>query len=178
MKHYFYFVRTAGKVTVDTFVYRVSVGSSSKEQTKCALIKEYSKDCGFYFEKVSGSSDAAIRHLENSLFPGTSFFTSPLRRVTISVGTLYDMIIDDSFIFFESSFKEKKGTFLFHSVIDPKILFINNKKKNLLTTAFPSRKYLKSETDADFDKFLIGSTLVAIIFLCAAWLEGNYGYIF
>lgn len=169
-------MREFSHVSVDTVVYHVKVGTSDREHVKFALVAEYCKDCGLYFSKVSDSSDRAIRLLEKSLFPGSSFFTSPLRRATISISELYRLILDDSFATFEKQHQERRGSFNFKCLVDPRFYARNFPRKKVKTPAFPTRKYLKSGNTADFDSFLIGSAIVAIIFLIAAYLDGVYIY--
>lgn len=162
--------------SVETFVYHVGVGSSEREQTKFALVKEYCKDCGLYFEKVSDISDKAIENLQKSLFGGSAFIVSPLRHAKISISQLYDLIIDDSFNSFEESFVLPKGTYFFRTFIDPIFHCKENRKKIQSLLLTHPRKYLKSESAADLDSFLINSLVVAIIFLLAGYLEGRFVY--
>lgn len=175
MKHYYYFVRDLAKATPDSFVYHVSVGSSDREFTKLCLVQEYCKDCGLYFHRVDDVSDTAIRNLEKRLFPGTKLFISPMKRASVSISDLYDMIVEDSFTLFEKSYTEKRGFFRFKCLLDNEFYAKQNKKKNPRTLPCPSRKYLKSGSDADWNSFLIGSALNLILFLMAAWLEGRFG---
>ncbi len=176
MVHYFYFVREMHAPTRETIVYHVRVGSSDREQVKFALVNEYCRDCGFYFKRVSDVSDSAVRQLEKRLFAGSAFFISPLRRASVTISELYTLIIDDAFIQFEASYTERKGSFNFRCLIDPLFYARTHQKKSLQVLPPPSRKYLKSGHAADLNSFLIGSAIVTIIFLIAAYLDGVYIY--
>lgn len=176
MVSYWYFVRDLHNATKDSIVYRVKVGTSEREQVKFALVREFCRDCGLYFHQVSDVSDTAIRNFEKRLFTGSRFFTSPLRRASVTITDLYRMIIDDSFDSFEKSFAERKGTFNFHCLIDPVFYARQSQKKSLRTLPRPPRKYLKSEGAADWNSFLIGSAINIILFLIAAYLDGIFIY--
>lgn len=176
MVSYYYFVRDMGRASRKSVIYRVKVGTSDREQVKYALVREFCRDCGHYFRIVSDCSDQAIRNLEKRLFPGYRFMVRPLARVTVSISQLYQLIIDDSFVRFEKQLTEKKGFYRFHSIIDPIFHANQSKKKNQSILPTPSRKYLKSGHAAGLDSFLIGSAIVAIIFLLAGFLEGKIVY--
>lgn len=162
--------------SVETFVYHVGVGTSEREQTKFTLVREYCKDCGLYFEKVSQDSDRAVSNLQKSLFGGSAFIVSPLHHAKISISQLYDFIIDDSFEAFEKSYIAPRGTHIFRSKVNPNYICQERRKKIKSLLLTPARKYLKSESAADLDSFLINSVLVAIIFLLAGYLEGRFVY--
>lgn len=173
MVHYWYFFREMFRPSVESVVYYVKVGASSRQQTKYALVREYCKDCGLYFEPISCTSDDAIRNLEDSLFSGSNRFARKLRRVTISIDELYTLIIDDSFISFEKSLAEKKGYSYFRSMVDPHFFFAQNKLKKIKTPASPLRKYLKYGQGAPVNSFLINSVAVLIVWLITAYLESR-----
>lgn len=176
MVNYWYFVRDIGKATTETVVYHVKVGTSSREQIKFELVRNYCKDCGLYFRQISDTSDRAVRNLEKRLFPDSRLFVSPLRRTTISIGDLYALIIDDSFDSYEASLCEKKATFIIKNLISPSFYAKNQRKK--ITSSLPThpRKYLKWRHEDDYYSFLIGSAMVIISFLVAAFLEGKFVY--
>ena len=73
MVHYWYFFRELNRPSVESVVYYIKVGESSRQQTKFALVREFCRDCGLYFEPISRTSDDAIRNLENSLFSGSNW---------------------------------------------------------------------------------------------------------
>lgn len=176
MVSYYYFVREMGRATRKSVIYRVKVGTSDREQVKYALVREFCRDCGHYFRIVSDCSDQAIRNLEKRLFPGCRFMVSPMARVTVSISQLYQLIIDDSFAWFEEQLADKKGFYRFHSIVDPIFYASQSKKKNQSILPTPTRQYLKSGHAAGLDSFLIGSAIVAIIFLLAGFLEGKFVY--
>lgn len=162
--------------TKQTIIYHVGVGTSDREQVKFALVREYCEDCGLFFKPVSKSSDTAISNLAKSLFPGSSWFISPLRHATISIAELYDLIINDNFAWFESHYTERKGSYNFRCLIDNKFYCKENRKKIHFPLLTHPRKHLKSGSAAELDSFLINSLVVAIIFLLAGFLEGRYVY--
>lgn len=173
MVHYWYFFRELNRPSVESVVYYIKVGASSRQQTKYALVREFCRDCGLYFEPISRTSDDAIRNLENSLFSGSNQFARKLRRVTISIDELYTLIIDDSFVSFEQTLAEKKGYSFFRSMVDPSFFFAQSKIKKIKTPASPSRQYLKYGKDAPANSFLINSVAVLIVWLITAYFESR-----
>lgn len=176
MVHYYYFFRDLSKASTDSVIYSVKVGENEKDQVKLALVKEFCKDCGFYFKPVSTTSDAAVKKLEKRLFPASSLYSSPMKRATVTIRDLYQLIMDDTFIFFERSLSAPRGNFLFS---------VFQRTKNLPTSKIqnfhksrPSkqRKYLKLGNAEDLNSFLIGSVIVLIIFLLSGKLEGMFVY--
>lgn len=173
MVHYWYFFRELCRPSVESVVYYVKVGASSRQQTKYALVREFCRDCGLYFEPVSCISDDAIRNLEDSLFSGSNWFARKLRRVTISIDELYTLIIDDSFVSFEQTLAEKKGYSYFRSMVDPSFFFAQKNLKKIKTPASPLRKYLKYGKGAPANSFLINSVAVLIVWLITAYFESR-----
>lgn len=173
MVHYWYFFRELNRPSAESVVYYIKVGESSRQQTKFALVREFCRDCCLYFEPISRISDDAIRQLENSLFPGSNWFARKLRRVTISIDELYELIIDDSFVSFEKSVAQGKGYCYFRSMVDPSFFFAQNKLKKIKTPASPSRKYLKCGKGASVNSFLINSVAVLIVWLITAYFESR-----
>lgn len=176
MKSYYYFVRDMSCPSRQTIIYHVAVGTSDREQVKFALVREYCRDCGLFFRPVSKSSDIAVSNLVKSLFPGSSWFVSPLRHATISITELYALIVDDSFASFEASFTEKKGSYNFRRSINYVLFCKDNRKKVHPLLLTHPRKYLKSESEPGLDSFLISSLVIAAIFLLAGFLEGRFVY--
>lgn len=173
MVHYWYFFRELNRPSAESVVYYIKVGESSKQQTKHALVREFCKDCGLYFEPICRVSDNAIRQLENSLFPGSNWFARKLRRLTISIDELYELIVDDSFVSFEKSLAENKGYSYFRSMVDPSFFFAQNKLKKINTPASPVRKYLKCGKGASVNSFLINSVAILIVWLITAYFESR-----
>jgi hypothetical protein len=173
MVHYWYFFREMNRPTVESVVYYIKVGESSRQQTKFALVREFCKDCGLYFEPISQVSDEAIRQLENSLFSGSNWFARKLRRATISIDELYELIIDDSFVSFEKCLAEKKSYSYFRSMVDPSFFFAQNKLKEIKIPASPVRKYLKYGKGTSVNSFLINSVAVLIVWIITAYFESR-----
>lgn len=176
MVNYWYFVRDIGSASTDSVIYQVKVGRSEREQIKFDLVRQYCRDCGLYFRKVSDTSDRAIRNLEKRLFPGTRFLISPLRRATVSISELYSLIIHDSFASYEDNLCENKATFIIKNLISPSFYAKNHQKKIIPSLPTHPRKYLKWRHEDDYYSFLIGSAMVVISFLVAAFLEGKFVY--
>lgn len=108
MKSYYYFVRDLGHLRPSSFIYKVAVGTSTRELVKAELIRQYAIDCGMYFKPVSVDSDTAVRNAVAQWRDPENPLASPIRSAKISVCDLYRMIIDDSFNDFEANWLPSK----------------------------------------------------------------------
>lgn len=172
MSHYYYFVRKLNSFGVDDVVFLVRVGESQREQVKLALLREYCKDCGFYFSIRGEESDKAIELLRESVYKGWNYLFSPLKVANLSISQLYGLIIDDSIESYEKSLLQTRFSYNFRKKIDPNFLFSQNSKKNVIRPATGIRKNLKSGERIDAFGAFFGFALILAIFLFAAWLEG------
>lgn len=173
MKKYFRFVREPHNFTARSVIYVVAVGKSRAEQTKLALVKEYCKDVGFYFQSVSPESDKAIELLKDRIrgnCPRWRFF---FRTCKCTINELYAMIIDDTFAQVEDNLTEQRGFFLFKSYIDPNFYFQNQSKKVLLSCHPSGRKHLSQKGSKVTMSAIINFGLILALFLAAGWLEGH-----
>lgn len=172
MTHYYYFVRKLNSFDVDDVVFLVRVGESQREQMKLALLREYCKDCGFYFRIRNEESDKAISMLRDSVYKGWNYLFSPLKVSNLSVSELYRLILDDSIEAYEKSLIQTRFSYKFRTKIDPNFLFSQKSKKIVKGTAIGKRKYLKSGQGVDAYGAVFGFALILAVFLLAAWLEG------
>lgn len=173
MKHYYYFIRVAGKFDPDDVVYKISAGSSTREQTKLALIQEYCKDCGLYFALVSDKSDSAIEKLAESLFHKGIISRLFLRIRTISVTECYRRIIDDSFHKFEDNSSERPA--FFHQLSTVSFHFLptkSNPKAEKDCHSVP-RKHLSRKMEMSVQGVVFNFGVILAVFLFCAWLEGK-----
>lgn len=171
MKSYFWFVRQMHGFGVDDVVYKVSVGSSMREQAKLALVQEYAKDCGMYLERVSDSSDMAISNLAKSLFKDSSLANLYLRRANLTISQLYKIIIDDSFEKFEKSVTFSHSHALLLSLISPSS-FYHQKQSHSNTICQPyRRKNLSQSGGNEITNVLIKAGFILALFLLSGYLE-------
>lgn len=176
MVHYYYFFRDLSNASAGSVIYSVKVGECEKDQVKLALVQEFCKDCGYYFKPVSTTSDAAVKQLEKKLFPVSSLYSSPMKRTTVTIQALYQLIMDDTFVFFERSLAAPRGNFLFSVFQRTKNLPTSKIKKFHTSCPSKQRKHLKYRNAEGMNSFLIGSAIVLIIFLIAGKLEGMFVY--
>lgn len=173
MKKNYLFARNLGKFSRDDVLYIVSVGSSQREQVKFDLVQEYCKDCGIYFQQVSDRTDTVIRNLASSLFSGCLWPSLMVRKATVSITQLYNMIIDDSFIAFEMSHHPQRHFFHLMHHIDPHFIhhFPISKSDTLLPTK--RRKNLKSSERESIGQAIIGFCLILLTFVVAGYICGT-----
>ena len=173
MKKNYLFARNLGKFSREDVLYIVSVGSSQREQVKFDLVQEYCKDCGIYFQPVSDRTDKVIKNLASSLFSGCLWPSLMVRKATVSITKLYNMINDDSFIAFEMSHHPQRHFFHLMHHIDPHFLHhlpISNSDTFLPTKR---RKNLKSSERESIGQAIIGFCLILLTFVVAGYICGT-----
>ena len=103
MKSKYCFIRHQGVLKPDSFIYHVWVGSSLRESVKLALVEEYCKDVGDYFEKWSSVVDSQLDECRARYKVSGNPIASPFKSASVTISELYRMIIDDTFDMFEAS---------------------------------------------------------------------------
>lgn len=178
MKTKYYFVRNINGFTTEDVVYTVFIGTSRRELSKLELIKCYAHDCGMYFKPVDQDSRQTIMNLANSLFKGAALPMMYLRTTAVSAGELYDMIINDSFVKFESELCCTRPWFFLMGLLDPHSSFYRPAISYCNTTCPTKRKYLSHKSQEGIIDTLIKIGLILAAFLCSGYLEGieKYAY--
>lgn len=168
MKSKFCFIRDLGQMRPGSFVYHVMVGTSSREQVKFSLVHEYCEDIGLYFRRWSEEVDKVLLLAANGWSTSWLPKHDPFRHVSITIETLYQLIIDDTFESFESKVTASKAElWLFHNFDPMRILSKPTPVSNTKCQP-PSRHNLSHCKLTDGGKFLVGSLLILIIFLLDA----------
>lgn len=171
MKNYYYFVRSLSEATQETVVYKVAVGETDKDFVRFCLVREYARECGCYFRKVSVTSDKAIRQLDKSLFGAKFCPMLRVRTAKISIENLYRAIIDDSFSLMESSLVHPKGTFFVRKYIDSDFFFSQNKKKRKKGVPTVPRKNLKYTDAEEAISVAISCAVLVLVFLLGGLID-------
>lgn len=171
MKSYWYFVRKVSGFTPSDVVYKVAVGASMREAAKCELIKQYARDCAFYFNPVSQTSDKTIMTLASSLFTGSLFPMMYLRRADVSVNTLFDLIVDDGFDSFEATLTAPRSIFKTLSLLSPDFLWYHSHPHCITKSPTLRRKYLSHSCSTEAKMALMKFGLILGLFLLSGYLE-------
>ena len=166
MKSKFCFIRDLGQLRPGSVVYHVSVGTSQRELVKFSLVHEYCQDVGLYFRRWSDEVDKVLVLAANGWSSQWLPCHDPFKHVSVSIETLYQLIIDDSFEAFERNLPiTKQELWLFHQ-FDPQEII--RKSTPVSNTSCPplQRQNLSSRRKEIASKFLVGSLVILII--CAA----------
>ena len=170
MKTYFYFTKDLGNFRATSVVLKVAVGDSIEDDTKRALVGEYCRDNGFYFKKVSVTSDRALLNVAKSLFSGCSLPLLRLRMGCAEISELYTLIISGRLDSYLSGINSPNGLCNFLMSIDSSFYF-NQKAANKRKTAFSDiRKNLKSAWQRDSIRSLVLFGLILSLFIFSTLL--------
>lgn len=71
MTHYYYLICAGAQVDQNTQFFRVGVGTSRQANSDFLFLTAAAVDKGWYFERVSDTSDDFIRKIAESLYPTT-----------------------------------------------------------------------------------------------------------
>lgn len=149
MKSYYCFIRDLGNMQVGSFVYHVAVGTSDRDQTKLALVREYAKDCGFYFHIRSEQTRIALENARRRFVNGYESWREPFNHAKVSISELYKMIIDDSFSFYESSYVSTPAQIRYSHQLDPLFIQSQNNLQCITKCLTSRRKNLSQRLKAD-----------------------------
>lgn len=128
MKSKYCLIRTDQPLDVGSFVYVVWAGSSDDESVKLTLVREFCKDCGWYFRKWSDDVDSALELRTKIKRIDGATYVRPYRMISLSISECYQTIINDAWVNIESrATMSKQETFLrFHR--DPRFLLSYHRK--------------------------------------------------
>lgn len=171
MKSYYYFVRRPSGFSRKDVVYKVYAGKEREEQVLLALVQEYCKDCGLYFQVVSDVSDNTVRMLARSIFGSSIFALNMMRMKTISIGECYSRIVSDCWSDIEDSMIE--STAFFHHLDCYGVRFNNSSSLFKRKKSCPpvQRKNLSQDNQEQLQVAMIGFGLILAVFLIAAKIE-------
>lgn len=156
----------------DDVIYQVWVGSSLREQTKLTLVEEYCKDCGLYFKQWSPLVDSALNQAKSQFRKSGNVISNPFRSVSVSISELYRMIIDDSFVTFESKIVMSRFEkwMRFNNTLD---YYSTHHNLKCNTSCHPSRRlYLSLDKVSESSKAAL--CVLGVILLCAADILVSY----
>lgn len=142
MKCKYCLIRCEGELDVSSVVYVVWVGSSLRESCLLPLVEEFCKDCGWYFKRWSTTVDSALElRTKMSRVDGNRTAT-PYRMQSVSLETIYQTIIDDSWASLERSFVMTPQEKFMRFRNDPHFIMAMNSSKRITPCSPSKSKYL------------------------------------
>lgn len=102
MKRKYCLIRNAGELKPDSIVYQIWVGSSLRDSTFLALVQEFCKDVGWYFELWSLEVDSQLSQRTKCRSLCGDRITTPYAMISLSIQQCYDAVVDDSFDYLEA----------------------------------------------------------------------------
>lgn len=171
MKSYYCFIKDPSKLKAGSFVYHVTVGTSQREQIKLALVREFCRDCKLFFCKWTPEVDSQLEDLRNRWKADGAFSCGVFREPKISIIELYQMIVDDSFCLFESSYKATKFEIWMIHRTDPKFIIQQNQINSITKCPTSRRQNLSSWRKDDGVIAAVGFMAILLIFVLDGVLE-------
>lgn len=142
MKCKYCLIRCEGELGVSSIVYQVWVGTSLRDACLLPLVEEFCKDCGWYFKKWSATVDSAIE-LRTKMSRVDGNRTAPqYRMLSVNLETIYQTIIDDSWISLERSFVMTPQEKFMRFRNDPQYIMAMNTSKRITSCSPSKSKYL------------------------------------
>lgn len=129
MKRYYCFVPTTGKITAATKIFRVAVGSSTKDSVRVLMTEDYAKRHGLYFHLWN---DDANREIDSRLIqrPTDSFSVGRgCRVVYVSIESLCQAIVAGRLYALDDDPVYARNYFRMASTLCPSFFFQNACKK-------------------------------------------------
>lgn len=142
MKSNYCFIESYQKLKVGSFIYKVTVGISHRDQTKLALLSQYSRDCGCYLRLWSDEVLADIDAAEKRFLSQENDYSRPFRRELISIHQLYRMIVDGSLSLYEASRPTNHFQLWITFRNNPAYIKLQNKKQSNTACLASQRKNL------------------------------------
>lgn len=174
MKSKFCFIRNPQWPQAGDFIYQVWVGSSLREFAKLKLVEEYCKDVGFYFEKWCPDVDAKIDDAKRRFRVKSNPIAHPFNIASVTISQLFEMIIDDSLVKFESEHATTEATrwqMLHHTIS----YYQSQTKSPCNTTCSPcSRKYLSLRERSE----RLNAAISVLAIVALLYLDAFISYIF
>lgn len=163
MKRYYCFVPSEGKISAATKVFRVSVGSSTKDAVRVLMMKDYAKRHGLYFHLWDDDANNVV-HSRLIQRPTDAFSVGRgCRVVYVSIKSLREAIVAGRLYALEDDPEYARNYFRMASTLCPSFFFRNTCKK--IKKALPPfpRKNLSVRPTADDYCAAIG--FAALLFL-------------
>lgn len=182
MKSKFCFIRKPQGLHPGDFVYHVYVGSSGRELTKLALIREFCKDCGLYLKKWSADVDTTLSLAAQSWRSKDATLTRPFKSCRVNVHELYELIINDSFDAYEANHIDSHFSIWLSHHENPVFVAAENKKnlkqscsnphsEVLLRAHLPRRKNLSYGELTPSIQVACYFGFILLMFMVEGWLE-------
>lgn len=165
MKRKYCLIRCDGDLNPSSFVFVVWVGSSLRESAYLALVEEYCKDCGWYFKKWSPTVDSALeKRAKFSRLDGTR--TAPaFQMMSINLETLYQTIIDDSWVALEKSHVMTPQEKFMRFRRDPHFLRAMNHVKSITSCPPSESKYLSHHKRESVRDLVYGVAAIILLII-------------
>lgn len=163
MIHYYCFVPTEGKITAATKVFRVAVGSSTKDAVRVLMMEDYAKRHGLYFHLWDNDANKEVDSRLIQRPTNTFSVGCGCQVVYVSIKSLREAIVSGTLYALEDDPQYVRNYFRMASTLCPSFFFRNTCKK--IKSSLPPfpRKNLSVRPTAD--DYCAAIAFAAILFL-------------
>lgn len=171
MVHYYCFIEDATCIQPDTKIFKVKIGSSSRDQIKRQLLDCYACDTGAFFRVWDADTDYFLSHGATTKPADLLSQQFGLSVVVVDVHTLYRNIINGTLSALVNPPHVAKNAFRMMSILSPSF-FINYRPQGAQPSVPPvKRKNLSVRPTREDSIAAVGFALLALLY----WLGSLVG---
>lgn len=172
MVKYYCFFKECERFSPQSFVFKVKVGQSHRDQVKRSLLENFAADCGYYFRPWDDVTLSELILRSGGNWQGSLPVDVCYQTITISVANLYKSIIDGRLDTLRPDSIYTKNRFRLISTLSPAIFHQKSTGKSRSPRHPQECKNLSPRQEWVAMNALVGIVGVVILFLLGAILEG------
>lgn len=176
MKSYYYFIKSPHNFGVRDVVFRVSVGSSERDQRYLTLVRTWANATGAYFKIRSRQSSNTVHRMAESLFPDSKCPSLLLHFESVSIAQLNQAINNWSWSQYENKKEVDRNQLHIFNIFMPSSMISNAAKGAKRVCKSVSRKYLSDEVSESPLFAAINFGLILLLFLFTAFIDKVFGF--
>lgn len=172
MKRYYCFFLEKGEFSPETKVFKVAVGSGTRDLCHAKLVENYAADLGFFFRPWDDVTEHELilrskRYVSDCGRVGISY-----QIITLTMSNFYRHLIDDDLLNVPQSPTFIHNLHKLYSAVSPKFFAAQNRFLKYYFAPTFSRKHLSDKVRTENRNSLILLALLFALFLLQGWLDG------
>lgn len=172
MVKYYCFFKDVERFRPDSYVFKVKIGQSHRDQVKRSLLENFANDCGYYFRPWDDLTLSELILRSTGSWHGSLSVDTMYQTIGISVHDLYHAIIDGRLESLRPCSNFIRNRFRLISMLCPASFTKSSIQKTRNPRQPLSRINLSPRQEWVSMNALVGMGAVVILFLLGALLEG------